>query len=480
MKKLLYLLMAVMIFTACKDPNTGPGEPQEDAGFIQFESPAVGQKSSFVHFYAKGYWEATPSPISYTRDTIYWEITKQINRVTFEITERLSGDYFGDEANNQPLRIITLFKDSDKVLLVTERTTSSPLLGYKDTVSLPLGNAKNVPFMDWRVGEMNSTAAYDGYVSDYKVKGKEYDRLDVSSDFTPTHYDGMGLLFAYNSKYGMVRHYGMNPWLGDVSGFDLISDLIKPTDELKEFVGTKWRLKNVYYKDGSVKSINEITSVGNLPGSNNFVLDFISNDEIHGISGCNGIKYKYKLDQNKIEMNFFGGMTYVYCPFTGEFPAILDKSTTYKATESTLIINSDHDEYSGLEFERVFEREEYPLENTKWQLRNVHYPSGEIVPIEKILVSNGSNTTFNHFLLDFKENNLLSGFSGCNTYGGTYKIEQNTIEIVAGSITEVGCKFSADYDRILNNSTTFMADAKKLVIYSSLDNFKALEFERAR
>ncbi|MER3328776.1 MAG: hypothetical protein RIF34_04290, partial [Candidatus Kapaibacterium sp.] len=30
----------------------------------------------FVHFYAKGYWEATPSPISHTRDTIHWEVTK--------------------------------------------------------------------------------------------------------------------------------------------------------------------------------------------------------------------------------------------------------------------------------------------------------------------------------------------------------------------------------------------------------------------
>lgn len=473
--------MAVLIFTACKDPNTGPGEPQEDAGFIQFESPAVGQKSSFQHFYAKGYWEATPSPISYTRDTIYWEITKQINRVTFEITERLSGDYFGDEANNQPLRIITLFKDSDKVLLVTERTTSSPLLGYKDTVSLPLGNAKNVPFMDWRVGEMNSTAAYDGYVSDYKVKGKEYDRLDVSSDFTPTHYDGMGLLFAYNANYGMVRHYGMNPWLGDVNGFDLIRDLKKPTDELKDFVGTKWRLKNVYYKDGSVKSIKEIIGAGNVDFfANSYTLEFKTNNELLGLSGCNSFQSKYKVNDNNIKFDLFGTITEKGCPFTGEFVMIFSPTTTYKATENTLILNSDYEEYSGLEFERVFEREEYPLENTKWQLRNVHYPSGEIVPIEKILVSNGSNTTFNHFLLDFKENNLLSGFSGCNTYGGTYKIEQNTIEIVAGSITEVGCKFSADYDRILNNSTTFMADAQKLVIYSSLDAFKALEFERTR
>ena len=136
-----------MIFAACKDPNIGPGdeqEPVEDAGYIKFDSPAVGQKSSFVHFYAKDYWEATPSPISYTRDTIYWEITKLIDRNTFEITERLSGQYFGDEAYNRQLRIITLIKEEDKVLLVTESTTSSPLLGYKDTVSLPLGNAKNV------------------------------------------------------------------------------------------------------------------------------------------------------------------------------------------------------------------------------------------------------------------------------------------------------------------------------------------------
>lgn len=476
MKKIIYLLIAVLIFTACKDPNTGPGEPQEDAGFIQFESPAVGQKSSFVHFYAKGYWEETPSTLTYTRDTIHWEITKQIDRNTYQITERLSGELFGDLATNRELRLLTLTKKDNSILITSGRSLSSPLVGYNNSLVLKLNNDIQYPFTDWRIGEITSTAAYDGYVIDYKIKDKQYNKLDVYSDFTPTHRDGMGLLFAYNGKYGLVRYYGMNPWLGDVSGFDLIRDLRKPTEELKDFVGTKWQLKYVYYKDGSVKSINDIIGAGNSPRSNNFVLDFISNDEIHGISGCNGIKYKYKLDQNKIEMNFFGGMTYVYCPFTGEFPAILDKSTIYNAKEGTLTIYSDHDEYSGLEFERVYDREEYPLEKTEWTLVNVHYTNGDIIPISRIIGGDGTDHAYSQFELKFMENNLLGGFSGCNTFGGEYIIDKNKIKIEAGSITKVGCKFSDEYGKILSASTTYSADRNRLIIYSTYEGYKALEF----
>ena len=480
MRKLLYLMMAVMIITACKDPNVGPDDdqnPVDDAGYIQFESPAVGQKSSFVHFYAKGYWEATPSPISYTRDTIHWEITKQIDRNTFEITERLSGDYFGDDAYNRQLRVITLIKEANKVHLATDRTTSSPMLGYGDTVSLTLGNSNQVPFVDWRVGKLNNTEAYFGYVSDYKVKEKEYDRLDISSDFTPTYFDGMGLLFAYNANYGLVRHYGMNPWLGDVNGFDLIRNNTKPNS----LVGSEWRLKNVVYNDGSVKSIEEIFWGDKINKKDpNFTLIIKSETEVFGFAGCNDFGGEYSLSNDTITIKNVIS-TLVYCPFTGEYLSVLSNSTKYSSNGETLIINSNYGNVNSLVFERKANIvEEFPLENTKWRLRNVYYPNGDIVPIEKVIGSNGSNTQFNQFFLDFKEDNILSGFSGCNTYGGYYKIENSKIEINAGSITEVGCKFSADFDKILNNSTKFMADPQKLVIYSSLDAYKALEFERTR
>lgn len=480
MKKIIYLLMTLIIVVGCKDPNVGPGDPKDpvdDAGYIQFESPAVGQKSSFVHFYASGYWEMTPMPIKYTNDTIHWEITKEIDRNTFEITERLAGDYFGDAASNRVVRYIKLIKDNDKVLFVSERATSSPLLGHRDSLELSLNNANEIQHTDWRITENNSSQPFFGFVSKYNVKDKDYDRLDVYSDFTPTYYDGHGLLFVYNTKYGMVRHYAMNPWMGDVNGFDLI----RGNTQTNSLVGTDWKLSSVIYNDGTVKYIEDIVGVNNTSiDIANYTLLFKNDTEVFGVAGCNQYGAQYSINSNNISFTDVFS-TKVYCTFTDEYQMILSESTTFSTDDKSLVINSSYSNVRSLVFEKRSDvSENFQLEGTKWKLRAVHYPKGEVIPIEVVLGDNGSNSAFNQFILDFQENGLLSGFSGCNTYGGTYKVDKSYLEIVAGSITEVGCKFSADYDRILNNSTTYTANQQRLIVYSALDAYNALEFYRVR
>jgi heat shock protein HslJ len=472
--------MAVVLLAACKDPNIGPDDPKDpidDAGYIQFESPAVGQKSSYIHFYAGGYWESTPNQIKYTKDTIHWEITKQIDRNTFQITERLAGEYFGDDAINRQVRYVTMKKDNDKIIFITERATNSHLLGHNDTLELSLGNANEIQHSDWRIAENNSSQPFFGYVNNYKVNGKEYDKLDIYSDFTPTYYDGAGLLFVYNSSYGMVRHYAMNPWVGDVNGFDLIRN----NTQSNSLVGTDWKLSSVIYNDGSVKSIEDIVGDNNTSIDNaNFTMLFKNDSEVFGVASCNEYGAQYSINNNNINFTDVFS-TKVYCTFSDEYRMILNESTTYKTDNKSLVINSSYGDVKSLVYERMSDVSEvFPLEGTKWKLRAVHYPKGEVLPIERILGDNGSNSAFNQFILDFQENGLLSGFSGCNTYGGHYKVEKSNIEIKAGSITEMGCKFSADYDRILNNSINFTADSQRLMIYTSVDGFVALEFYRVR
>lgn len=465
----------MILLSACKDPDIGPDDkqnPVDDAGYIRFDSPAVGQKSSFVHFIANGYWEKTPLPISYTRDTIHWEITKQVNKYTFEITELLSGDYFGEDASNSAPIIIRLTIATEGVILTTNKITSSPMLGYRDTVELAINTAKEYPFTDWRIGDNSDTSPYFGYVSNYSAKDYSYDKLDVYSDFTPTHYDGAGLLFAYNTEYGMVRHYAMNPWLGDISGFDLIRDFRKPTDKLLDLGGTKWQLKNVIYKKGTQKSIKEINP------DVTYHIAFDVDKTLTGISGCNDYGGIYAIDGNKISINATS-IALVVCPgLADDFDKIMSGTTTFDATESTLILNSDYKEYSGLEYERVYELEEFLIVNTEWVLSKVHYTNGDIVPIGKLLGGDGSSSDFSHFEIRFLEKNLLEGFSGCNTFGGTYKTDAKQIEINAGNKTEVSCEFSNEYADILNNSTSYTIDKSRLVIYSTSGEYKALEFSR--
>ncbi|MCB0703098.1 MAG: META domain-containing protein [Candidatus Kapaibacterium sp.] len=484
MKNTIYLLLAFLLFSACKDPNVGPDDdqnPQNDAGYIQFESPAVGQKSSFIHYYTDGYWTDTPAPIKYTKDTIHWEITKQIDGNTFEITERLAGEYFGDNAINRQIRFITMSKDGDKIIFTTERSTSSPLLGHREKLELALGNSTEYKYKGWRIDDNNTTAPQSGYVTGYKVKDKTYDRLDFYTDFTPTHHDGFGLMFTYNSKYGMVRHYAMNPWLGDVNGFDLIRDMKKPSDSKNNLSGTDWILKEVEFKDGTIKSIEAIISTnGNANINPNFTLSFKNDQEIYGSSGCNSFGGSYKVNGSGISIENMSS-TLAYCTFTDIYMSAIRESNSFSLSNEKLVLISAHSDVKRLIFEYKDENsEKHELVDTKWKLRAVHYPKGEVVPIERVLGDFGSNNSFNQFVLHFKENNTLGGFSGCNTYGGTYKVEKNYLKIVGGSITEVACKFSADYDMILNNSTTFTTDTYKLIINSSIDKYVALEFDRIR
>ncbi|MER3328777.1 MAG: META domain-containing protein, partial [Candidatus Kapaibacterium sp.] len=169
------------------------------------------------------------------------------------------------------------------------------MLGYRDTLELSLKNSDEIQYTDWRITENNSSQPFYGYMNNYKVNDKRYDRLDVYSDFTPTYYDGPGLVFVYNSNYGLVRHYAMNPWLGDVNGFDLVRNNPKPNS----LVGSDWRLKSVVYNDGSVKSIEEIYWGDNtIKKDPNFTLMIKSETEVFGSAGCNEFGGQYTLDGN--------------------------------------------------------------------------------------------------------------------------------------------------------------------------------------
>lgn len=477
MMKILYLLTALYILSACNDPNLGPYEeevPKDDAGYIQFDAPAVGQQSSYAHFYANGYMEATPLPISYTRDTIYWKITKQIDANSYEITEHFSINYFEDNLNRSP-KIITLIKNADKVLLVTDITNTSPLLRYNDTLELTLANGKEYPFTDWKIGDKSEPEPHYGYVNNYKVKDRVYDRLDFYSDFTPTYLDGSGLVFAYNTQFGMVRYYGMNPLIGDVSGFDLIRNNPKP----KSLTNTEWRLKNLVYNDGSVKSIEEVFwGEKDRLQDPNFTLNIKSETQVNGYAGCNTYSGTFSLDKENIKIINLSS-TEVACAFTGEYISILSKSTTYNSNGETLIINTSYGNVRSLVYERITNiEEEYPLLKTEWTLDKVQYNNGDIVLLQELLGSDATNPDLNNFELKFMENNQLGGYSGCNTLAGEYKVEKSKIDIKAENMTNVDCKFSNEYGKILSNSTKFTADSRKLVIYSLYNDYKALEFSR--
>jgi heat shock protein HslJ len=480
MKKLLLLLLTVIAITACKDPDIGPddGKPLGNAGQIKFETPAVGQKSTYIHFYAQAYWGQTPSPLHYTQDTITWEIVKQIDAKTFSIRETLSGTYFTNQTSQQQY---TLVKDGATILIYGNNGATSPLLGYQDSLVLTLSNPIEINFIKWKIDDNIGSSRLRGYVRNYLALGKKYDKLDIYTDLTPMTYDGSGAVFIYNAEFGLVRSYFINPWTAEVNGFDLLTSSDKPTDEPIDLNGTKWRLKNVYFKDGSVKEIGELSKGTDNPrAAENFKIFFNPHNEVLGMAGCKNFKGDYKTDGSNLTLHVTPDMTTVWCEFGEDYVASLNTTTSYSSDGITLTINVEHKDYVALEFEMLNGNEpgEIPLSGTKWQLLNLETSNGEVLPLEKILNLAPDEQNFSIFSLNFADDEHIGGLSGCNTFGGEYELDGKELEIEVQVSTEMACKFSGDYQYLLNQSYKYTADEHRLIIFVKGNHFRSLIFGR--
>lgn len=475
--------MIIMALVSCKEPGVGPGDskPLDDAGYIHFDSPAVGQKNIYVHFYAKAYWEPTPSPITYTNDTITWEIVKQIDRNTFTIQEKLSGLFFNKDGINNSVREYTLVKDDNKILIYGPYNLTNYLLGYKDSLTVTLNNDMEISHTAWRIENTTNSGKLNGYITNYDIKGINYDRLDVYSDLSPMSYDGIGLTYSYNGKFGFTRNYYINPWIGEVNGFDLVRDSKKQTDKPIELTNTHWKLKNVVFKDGTKKSIDELSKGNSDPNfEDNFTLNFNPHNDANGKAGCNNFSGEYKIDKNSLTIKITGPITQIWCPFSTDYIETLNTSLSFKSDGDGLVINVDNQQYSGLEYERV--REDTPIEiklnNTNWRLKSLQKSNGDIIPIEKIADNKPDGINFSVFSLAFLDMQNIVGFSGCNKFVGTYKSDKEKLHIEIQFSTEVACKFSSDFQYLVAHSRAYTADKNRLIIYIESNNFNSLEFER--
>ena len=100
-----------------------------------------------------------------------------------------------------------------------------------------------------------------------------------------------------------------------------------------------------------------------------------------------------------------------------------------------------------------------PLKGTSWQL----YAIGKTFPIE------GSTITISF------EDGHVSGSSGCNHYGGAYKVNKDKIEIGLLNTTLMACADSAMMDqestfmRMLGNAQRFEIVDGQLQVFGSAD-----------
>lgn len=246
-------------------------------------------------------------------------------------------------------------------------------------------------------------------------------------------------------------------------------------NQFSDFEGTNWILKNVHFKDGTVKSINEIVGVDEHEFIQNYFLRFTTDTDLRGTDGCNTTQYDYKIDGNNIKLDFYGGRTKVGCPFQDELVSILSKSSTYNATENTLIFHSDFEEFSGLEYvrDKTYEFQKENLINKKWKLSDVEGPE---LPFD--FWYEDEEHRFYDFLyeIEFFADGTYKGISNCNSFDGKYELDRTKITLLPGSVTEMDCVNSNGYLAIFNTATYIYLNGNQLIIYPDYEGYLTLEY----
>jgi heat shock protein HslJ len=276
-------------------------------------------------------------------------------------------------------------------------------------------------------------------------------------------YDGGGLAVAYNYQLGVVRSYVINPWTAQADGFDLVNT-INNEKPRTDFVDTKWELVSATTVDGKVKTAKELDAVG-------YYIYFNNESEFFLFYGNeSGGEYNIIGNQINIEM---GATTKMLSPFM-ELYDILNESTTFSANTNKLIIYSDNNEYSSVEFKLVSPNTDVlALSKNNWKLTNLVLADRSVVKLDDYI---DRNSSMNNFTLKFLRNSYYEGFSGCNTYGGKYEVSNTKLEMFGGNMTEAACPFSQEYNDILNESHSYNLIDGTLNIYTNHSNVKALIF----
>lgn len=464
MKKIALILALLIVAIGCKDPKLGPDDdknPTTELNQISFDSPSVGQKSVYVHFVGFNVWSNTQKDLEYTNDTLTLEITNQIDENTFEITETVKGSYFDryDKKQNS----FTMKVQQDSVSFIGEDYYGSILFSLQEPTLKP-NSRMELSHNGWLISPNTTYKNLDGYLFDYKVGDTTFSGINAHVNYEPMTYDGGGLAVAYNYQLGVVRSYVINPWTAQADGFDLVKT-INNEKTRTDFVDTKWELVSATTVDGKVKTAKELEAI-------EYSLYFINETDI-SLDIVNKAKGVYKIEDNKIKIDFVGSITEIGAPFQ-ELLNILAETKSYSATTNKLIIYSDNNEYSSVEFRLVSPNSDVlALSKNNWKLTNLVLSDRSVVKLDDYI---DRNSSMNNFTLKFLRNIYYEGFSGCNTYGGKYEVSNTKLEMFGGNMTEVACQFSQEYNDILNKSHSYNLIDGTLNIYTNHPNVKALIF----
>lgn len=187
-------------------------------------------------------------------------------------------------------------------------------------------------------------------------------------------------------------------------------------------------------------------------------------NQVGGSAGCNQYSGSYVASSGNLTIREIA-MTEMYCmepegvtEQEQSFLSALASAAGYRVTDGRLEI-LDPDGHATLTFMPPPPLPEAALENTTWSLTT--FVEGEIATS----LVNGTAITLR------LAGGEVSGSAGCNSYGGSYAVQQSTLHITDVVITQKGCpepagimEQEARYTDILRNVATFALDANQLTL----------------
>ena len=195
-----------------------------DKGPIRFDTPEIGQRSSYVLFNAHQDMATMNITVSYDPDTLVLAITgKESDKWVIRefMTKGSTNDALADEVIIRHLSL-----DSDSAYFFKPQNAfhvSWVFIG--DRMSIPLKpvsdpaelNPDCMPFFGY------DTNVWTQYTVNYTSHGQTFDHLNNYYDYREMAGDGLGLMYAYGPAYGIVRWTWVSAWVQySAQGWDLI------------------------------------------------------------------------------------------------------------------------------------------------------------------------------------------------------------------------------------------------------------------
>ena len=227
--KFLALLAGFLLTSLVACHKESPA-PVPNPGHIRFDDLAVGQRNKYLIFLGEGYYDAAYDQYAYTDDTLKVEIIAQDDK-GFLVEESLDvvgeiNDWLKDDRDSVYQYYIKIENDSLKFAPKTGLYLGSRLWRYwwSSKKGLPLAKIESpeTEIKGWITTLPYCECYHQGFAKDYKLFGKNYERLNVIVDDQAMALDGPGKNIVYAPEYGLVRFVTYSWWTSTGIGWDLL------------------------------------------------------------------------------------------------------------------------------------------------------------------------------------------------------------------------------------------------------------------